>query len=117
MDCHIPTDIDLELWREVPAVIGSVASAGDVEKGCAVFSTGGHSALDWNRGLPALADWHEDGQARQRVVIVQMEVVMNPRTTLVGYVIPGKGFGVGTLPEFDILGYAGDDPASPDARR
>lgn len=107
MDCHIPTDIDLEHWREVPAIVKSVASPDDVARGCAVFSTDGRSGLNWNKGLPALADWHPDGKPVQRVVIVQMEDVPDPRTTFVGFVIPGEGLAVGTLPEFDILGYAG----------
>ncbi len=107
MDCDIPTEIDLERWREVPAITTSVASPADVQNGCAVFSTDGGSSLNWNKGLPALADWHREGQPARRVVIVQMEDVMNPRNTIVGFVIPGEGLAVGTLPEFEILGYAG----------
>ena len=47
----------------------------------------------------------DDGTAVD-VVIVQMEKQVGGELTVVGYVLPSGGNGVGTLPEFNIKAYA-----------
>ncbi|AZL57662.1 hypothetical protein EI545_01660 [Tabrizicola piscis] len=105
--CYIPFDIDN--WRSIPAIEERVATQGDLNDCVAVFATGaGQSEVVTNPGLPALATLKNEDGTTETVVIVQIEKQIGGPLTVVGYILPSGGNGIGTLPEFNIIEYSKD---------
>lgn len=105
--CYLPFDIDD--WR-TPAVIEErVATQEDVNFCRAVFATGpGQSEVVLTPGLPALALLTKEDNSVEKVVIVQIERLIGGSLTVVGYILPSGGNGLGTMPEFNVIEYLKD---------
>ncbi len=104
--CDLPFNIDD--WRSIPVIEERAATPDDVGKCLAVFATGeGQTEAVETTGLPALAELSKDDGSKESVVIVQIEKQVGGPLTVVGYVLPSGGRGVGEIQEFSILEYAG----------
>ncbi|WP_374394578.1 hypothetical protein [Tabrizicola sp.] len=103
--CYPPFDI--EDWRAIPVIEERVATLDDVNYCNAVFAAGqGQSEVVATPGLPALAVVKNANGSKTKVVIVQIEKQIGGGMTVVGYVLPEGGNGMGTLSDFDIVEYS-----------
>jgi hypothetical protein len=105
--CYSPFDI--EIWRSISAIEERVATQDDVNHCTAVFFRGpSQSEVVPTPGLPALAILAKEDGSKEQVVIVQIESQVGKGRTLVGYVLPSGGNGVGLLPDFQIVEYSNE---------
>lgn len=96
--------IDINRWREVPCLTGSVATEDDVRVGRAAFylqSPDEIGAGFEDIGLPHCAIWTDEHQQRIPVVIIQSERAGDKH--YVGFRFLNGGNGVGLRFEFHLL--------------
>lgn len=92
-----------EEWDHVPALIGRVATQGDVDDGAAAFALGS-AAKPYDMPLPRPAFWNDEDGRRVPVVIIQAEQALaNDELILIGMITPDGDGVVATLPELEIL--------------
>jgi len=85
----------------------SVANQDDVNHCRAVFAAGaGQSEVFSTPGLPALAVLTAEDGSETKVVIVQIEKQVGGSMTVVGYVFPQGGSGMGVLEDLRILEFS-----------
>jgi hypothetical protein len=103
--CYVPFNISD--WQTIEVIEERAATQDDVNRCNAIFAVGeGQSEPVSTPGLPALALLTIGAGREREVVIVQIENRIGSEMTMVGYVLPGGGNGIGLLSEFRIIEYA-----------
>jgi hypothetical protein len=103
--CFLPFDISD--WQSVEVIEGRVATQDDVNSCSSVFAAGqGQSELVVTPGLPALALLKNADGSETKIVIVQIEKQIGGELTVVGYVLPAGGNGMGTIEDVQVIEYS-----------
>ena len=104
MDCPDLINIDINNWREAPALTDRTGTDKDVVDCLAVFGTGpGSTKRLTNLKLPARAILTDEDGTQHEVIVIQGEYAFSIREKLVGYIIPGKTKGVALLSEVEFI--------------
>jgi hypothetical protein len=96
--------IDVNGWREVPCLTGTVATEDDVRAGRAAFYLGAPSEIGAqfaDIGLPHCAVWTDEQQQRIPVIVIQSERAGDKH--YIGFRFLNGGNGVGLRFEFQLL--------------
>lgn len=95
--------VDMKKWKEIPCLIGRLATEADVKEGRAAFYVTGDSAMKpLDIPLPACAI-HYDADTKMATPVILIQAVQTTKITAVGYRLLSGGNGVCLLSELEIL--------------